>query len=54
MTVFKDRLPGTIRIKKKFVPSMDRVRISRNRIIEIVYFVLSVILLVWFLRWLQL
>ena len=54
MTIFKDRLARTIRIKKKFAPSIERVRISRNQIIAIFYMTLGVILLALFLRWLEL
>ncbi len=54
MTVFKDRLARTIRIKGKFAPSIERVRISRSRIIEILYMVLALILLALLLRWLEL
>lgn len=50
MTVFKDRLPGTIRIKRKFAPSMERVRISRNTIIEIFLMILAVLLLAFVLQ----
>ena len=53
MTIFKDRLPGTIRIKKKFAPSMERIRISRNRIIEIFFTILALTLLVLLFRWLE-
>ena len=53
MTVFKDRLARTIRIKKKFAPSTDRLRISRNRVIGIFFTALALILLALFLRWLE-
>ncbi|MHC4434555.1 MAG: hypothetical protein ACYTBS_22180 [Planctomycetota bacterium] len=54
MTIFKDRLPGTIRIKKKFAPSFERVRISRNRVIQCFYIILALILLALFFHWLEL
>ena len=54
MTIFRDRLAGNIRIKKKFAPSIERIRISRNRIIAIFYMALALILLTIFLRWLEL
>jgi hypothetical protein len=54
MTILKDRLPGTIRIKKRFAPSRERVRTSRNRVIQVIYVTLGLILLAVFLRWLEL
>jgi len=54
MTIFKDRLARTIRIKKKFAPSVERVRISRNQIIGGIYMILILILLLVVFRWLEL
>ena len=54
MTVFKDRLPGTLRIKKKFVPSAEKVRISRNRVIQCFYIIPGLILLALLYQWLEL
>ena len=53
MTLFKDRLPGTIRIKKKFAPSAERIRAVRRQVIAAIFIVLAIVLLAWLLDWLQ-
>jgi hypothetical protein len=41
MTILRDRLPGSIRFKKKFAPSPERVRIARNTVIVVTMVVLG-------------
>ena len=41
VTILKDRLPGSIRIKKKFAPSAERVRTARNTVIVVTMLVLG-------------
>lgn len=54
MTIFKDRLAATIRIKKRFAPSAERIRISRSWAVVAFYTILAVILAAIILRWLEL
>jgi hypothetical protein len=53
MTIFKDRLAATIRIKRKFAPSPERIKQARNNVIgvAIILLALTVVLLVF--GWLQ-
>jgi len=48
MTILKDRLPGSIRFKKKFAPSAERVRIARNTVIIVTMVVLGYVFLALF------
>ena len=53
MTVFKNRLPGTIRIKWRFAPSKDRIRQVRNNVIGVTMIVLAIVVLFLAFGWLQ-
>ena len=53
MTVFKDRLASTIRIKRRFAPSAERVRTVRNRVFAVFYLLLVAALLALLFHWLE-
>jgi hypothetical protein len=53
MTLFKDRLASTIRIKKRFAPSSERLRISRNRVIAVFFLMLAAALMALLFHWLE-
>ena len=53
MTLFKDRLASTIRIKKRFAPSPERLRIAGNRVVAVFYLLLAVVLLALLFHWLE-
>jgi hypothetical protein len=52
MTVFKDRLARTIRIKKRFAPSSERLRIAGNRFFALLYMLLAVVVAALLFHWL--
>jgi len=53
LTLLKDRLASTIRIKKRFAPSAERMRIARNRVFAVLYLILAVVLLALLFHWLE-
>ena len=53
MPLEKDFLAGSVRIKKRFAASPERLRIARNRIIAAAILLLAIALLTLLFRWLE-
>ena len=53
MTIFKDRLAGTIRIKRKFAPSKERIKQARNNVIGVAIILLTLMVVLLVFDWLQ-
>ena len=52
MTIFKDRLASSIRIKRKFVPSTERIKTARNKAVALIFLLLAAFVILAILQWL--
>ena len=53
MTIFKDRLASSIRIKRKFAPSKERIKAVRNKAVALIFLLLTIGVILVIFQWLS-